>query len=269
MVRAWNRSGCSRSSTGISLRAALRGWNQKVTPVPWWTDGLPPPDDRVGRRPRGPHHLRRPALRAARPARSGALSRTPGPAGRIRAGRRGPGGGGSARAPEETGMATLAGHLEQLATYASPDRDPRGRVASVAYLALVPDLPVPSSGSDAADAGWHDLAEIPAGTLAFDHDVIVADGVERARAKLEYTPWPRRSARRSSPSPSCGTSTKWCGALPWTRATSTARSRARPASSGRRTTPRRATVAGRRSSSPAVTHSCCTRRWWDRPSHPT
>ncbi|MCW2833563.1 MAG: hydrolase [Nocardioides sp.] len=188
MVRAWNRSGCSRSSTGISLRAALRGWNQKVTPVPWWTDGLPPPDDRVGRRPRGPHHLRRPALRAARPARSGALSRTPGPAGRIRAGRRGPAGSGQRELLEETGMATLAGHLEQLATYASPDRDPRGRVASVAYLALVPDLPVPSSGSDAADAGWHDLAEIPAGTLAFDHDVIVADGVERARAKLEYTP---------------------------------------------------------------------------------
>lgn len=89
---------------------------------------------------------------------------------------------------EETGVASLSGHLEQLATYAAPDRDPRGRVASVAYLALVPDLPAPSAGSDAADADWHDVASTSPGTLAFDHDVILGDGVERARAKLEYSP---------------------------------------------------------------------------------
>lgn len=89
---------------------------------------------------------------------------------------------------EETGVAQLSGHLEQLATYAAPDRDPRGRVASVAYLALVPDLPMPSAGSDAADAAWHDVTDVPPGALAFDHASIVGEGLERARAKLEYSP---------------------------------------------------------------------------------
>jgi 8-oxo-dGTP diphosphatase len=87
---------------------------------------------------------------------------------------------------EETGVASVAGHLEQLRTYGAPRRDPRGRVVSVAYLALLPDLPAPTAGSDAAMARWR-----PARTatrLAFDHDVILRDGIERARAKLEYTP---------------------------------------------------------------------------------
>lgn len=91
---------------------------------------------------------------------------------------------------EETGVANVATHLEQLATYGAPGRDPRGRVVSVAYLALVPDLPTPSSGSDAADATWLsvlDLLERP-NALAFDHSQILRDGVERARAKLEYSP---------------------------------------------------------------------------------
>jgi 8-oxo-dGTP diphosphatase len=85
---------------------------------------------------------------------------------------------------EETGVAGL--HLEQLATYGEPRRDPRMRVVSVAYLALAPDLPVPVAGTDAAAASWVPVSEVSA--LAFDHARILSDGVERARAKLEYTP---------------------------------------------------------------------------------
>jgi 8-oxo-dGTP diphosphatase len=95
---------------------------------------------------------------------------------------------------EETGIGDLRTHLEQLGTYGAPGRDPRGRVVTVAYLALVPaDGPTsagagdPVAGSDAAGAAWRPVSS-SAGGLAFDHARILADGVERARAKLEYSP---------------------------------------------------------------------------------
>jgi 8-oxo-dGTP diphosphatase len=86
---------------------------------------------------------------------------------------------------EETGLDGAALHLEQLATYGDPDRDSRGRVVTVAYLALAPDLPIPLAGSDAQAARWVPVAK--ASPLAFDHAQILADGVERARTLLEYT----------------------------------------------------------------------------------
>lgn len=89
---------------------------------------------------------------------------------------------------EETGVTELRGHLEQLATYGRVDRDPRGRVVSIAWLALVPDPGPPTAGTDAAAAAWHPVDALAARSLAFDHDQILTDGVERARSKLEYTP---------------------------------------------------------------------------------
>lgn len=87
---------------------------------------------------------------------------------------------------EETGLAVVRMHLEQLRTYGDPRRDPRGRVVTVAYLALLPDLPAPVAGTDASGARWTPVEAVS--RLAFDHDRILAEGVERARAKLEYTP---------------------------------------------------------------------------------
>jgi 8-oxo-dGTP diphosphatase len=89
---------------------------------------------------------------------------------------------------EETGLPAGSVHLEQLATYGTPDRDPRQRVVTVCYLALAPDLPSPVAGTDAAEAYWTPVDQALAAPLAFDHPVLLVDGLERARAKLEYTP---------------------------------------------------------------------------------
>ena len=90
---------------------------------------------------------------------------------------------------EETGLSTLASYLEQLGVYGDPGRDPRGRVISVAYLAIAPDLPEPTAGTDAAGAQWEPVDKVLTGELpiAFDHQRIITDGVERARTTLEHT----------------------------------------------------------------------------------
>ncbi|MCB5906432.1 NUDIX hydrolase [Streptomyces pinistramenti] len=108
---------------------------------------------------------------------------------------------------EETGLHAHApagptaygAHLEQLATYGDPHRDPRMRVVSVAHLVLAPDLPAPRAGGDAHSARWAPVdslleqapdpgrdGDLPA-PLAFDHAQILEDGVERARSKIEYS----------------------------------------------------------------------------------
>lgn len=86
---------------------------------------------------------------------------------------------------EETGITNL--YLEQLYTFGALDRDPRERIVSVAYYALVrmSDHTV-QAATDAADAAWfnvHDVAK-----LAFDHDEIFAMALERLRGKVRYKP---------------------------------------------------------------------------------
>jgi 8-oxo-dGTP diphosphatase len=86
---------------------------------------------------------------------------------------------------EETGLADV--YLEQLYTFGALDRDPRGRVVSVAYYALVnlADHRV-QSGTDASAARWVPVDDVRG--LAFDHDEILAAARERLRGKVRYQP---------------------------------------------------------------------------------
>src|SRR6516165_7623196 len=97
--------------------------------------------------------------------------------------------------PDETADDAVVRHLaekcglkgcysEQLATFSAIDRDPRGRVVSVAYLALVPE-PLARSYEPPGGLRWHAIAQ--AGKLAYDHNEIVAAALERLRANLQST----------------------------------------------------------------------------------
>ena len=84
---------------------------------------------------------------------------------------------------EETGLANIP--IRQLGAYGAPGRDPRGRVITIAFIALVPsDDLIAIGGSDAQDARWFPVDALP--PLAFDHAQIVADG--RARLANDVTP---------------------------------------------------------------------------------
>lgn len=85
---------------------------------------------------------------------------------------------------EETGVADV--YLEQLYTFGEPDRDPRERVITVAYYALVPTDEIDiKAGSDAEGVSWIGMQELP--ELAFDHDAILDMAYERLVAKLDYS----------------------------------------------------------------------------------
>lgn len=85
---------------------------------------------------------------------------------------------------EETGVTGI--YLEQLYTFGKPNRDPRERVISVAYYALVPiDKLHIKPDSDASKAEWHACSSLP--DLAFDHPQIVSLARDRLAAKMDYS----------------------------------------------------------------------------------
>jgi 8-oxo-dGTP diphosphatase len=86
---------------------------------------------------------------------------------------------------EKTGVGSV--HLEQLRTYAEPERDPRGWLPSIAYLALVPPGTLPDRTPAERDASWHPLDALP--ELALDHARIVEDGLWRLRARIADKAW--------------------------------------------------------------------------------
>jgi 8-oxo-dGTP diphosphatase len=84
---------------------------------------------------------------------------------------------------EETGVSNV--YLEQLYSFGEPGRDPRGRVVTVAYFALISADRSLRAGTDAAETGWRAMDQLP--PLGFDHGRILSYALERLRNKLEYT----------------------------------------------------------------------------------
>lgn len=86
---------------------------------------------------------------------------------------------------EKTGVASV--HLEQLRTYAEPDRDPRGWLPSVASMALVGPEALPADGPAGREAAWFAVDALP--ELALDHTRIVDDALWRLRARVAEKAW--------------------------------------------------------------------------------
>lgn len=107
---------------------------------------------------------------------------------------------------EETGLDIDVNHLDQLRTYTTPDRDPRGWVNSVAYLVYTSGKVNSElqAGDDAVEAEWFDVfvdednklrivneqlnLSITGSDLAFDHEDIIMEAVKRVRGQLDYKP---------------------------------------------------------------------------------
>lgn len=84
---------------------------------------------------------------------------------------------------EETGLKTA--YIKQFHTFTDPDRDPRERVITIAYYALV-RLQDVVAGDDAARAEWFSLDEVP--SLAFDHDRILRTALQEIRRQIHFEP---------------------------------------------------------------------------------
>lgn len=89
---------------------------------------------------------------------------------------------------EETGLTDL--YFEQLYTWGAPDRDPRRRILSVSYMALVPveSLAGFAAGQRTTGAALEDVEEVlSSGDIAFDHARIISYARQRLANKVEYT----------------------------------------------------------------------------------
>lgn len=87
---------------------------------------------------------------------------------------------------EKAGLDPTHLHIEQLATFSEVDRDPRGRVVAVAYLALVPwNALTPNEQKDSSEVQWVRVAN--AKNLAYDHDKILKVSLARLQSKITYT----------------------------------------------------------------------------------
>ena len=89
---------------------------------------------------------------------------------------------------EETGVENI--YIEQLKTYGNPDRDPRMRIITVAYYALIPyngQFKNIKAGDDAKETGWFPLNNLPK-NLGFDHAQILQDTLVRLQGKIQYFP---------------------------------------------------------------------------------
>ena len=86
---------------------------------------------------------------------------------------------------EETGVSNV--FIEQLFTFGTPGRDPRGRVVTIAFYALI-NLGEHKIGADtdAADVKWFPINKLP--QLAFDHAEILEMAIDRLRGKVRYQP---------------------------------------------------------------------------------
>jgi 8-oxo-dGTP diphosphatase len=86
---------------------------------------------------------------------------------------------------EETGMKEA--YLEQLYTFGNPKRDPRGRIISVSYFALMPSSKISKlrADTDTKEVKWFPVYKLP--KLAFDHEKIVSYAIKRLKWKMEYT----------------------------------------------------------------------------------
>jgi 8-oxo-dGTP diphosphatase len=88
---------------------------------------------------------------------------------------------------EETGVPKSASRLSNIGVYSLPDRDPRRRVISVAFAALVPNPGPDRPGGDAASTQWLPVDRALKEPLAFDHVQILEHAAAHARRQLEYT----------------------------------------------------------------------------------